>query len=168
MRYALIGLAVLVGAVGLFVLWGFFLPATTEIRRQADLAAPLDRVFTLVTDVAGQSAWRSDVGSVAMAPDGRVWVETAPDGSTISFQQTALEPGRLFAIAYQSSRGFEGVWEGRFEALPNDGVRLSLMERVTIQSPITRALGRLFAPPGAHADLYLKDLTAALAKPATQ
>ena len=167
MRYALIGLAILVGAAGLFVLWGFFLPATTEIRRQADLAAPLDRVFALVTDVAGQSAWRSDVGSVSMAPDGRAWVETAPDGSTIAFRTTALEQGRLFAIAYQSSRGFEGVWEGRFEALPN-GTRLDLMERVTIQSPITRALGRLFAPPGAHADLYLKDLEAALAKPPAQ
>ena len=71
---------------------------------------------------------------------------------------------RAYAIRFASPQGFDGAWEGVFAA-EGENTRVTFTETVTTPSLIGRILARLFAPPGAHIDRYLADLTSAVEKP---
>jgi hypothetical protein len=137
--------------------WGLSLPATTRTQRIVRLAASPEQVHAKISDIAGQSAWRSDIGRIAVSADGARWTEYTQDGSTIDFELIESRPGALFAIAYRSSLGFEGKWRAR---LAPDGrsTRGAFAEDLTIANPFMRAVGQLVSPPGQHLDLYLSDL----------
>ena len=154
----LIGVVIL---VGLALAWAASLPMQAEARREDSLPAPVDRVFALVTDVGRQANWRSDVGAVAVAPDGRRWTETTKQGIAITFEEVERRENELYIIRFSSPRGFTGEWRGAFAPAPQ-GTRVVFTETVTTPGLVGRALARLFAPPGAHIDLYLADLKRAL------
>ncbi|MFN8721371.1 MAG: SRPBCC family protein [Rhodospirillales bacterium] len=141
--------------------WGWTLPATVTAGREARLPAPPSRVFALVTDVEGQARWRRDVADVRPTADGTGWIDRTRRGAEIVFRTVTKEPDRLFEIAYTASLGFSGRWTGTF-APDGDGTRLAIVETVTTPGIVGRLLGRLLAPPGHHADLYLEDLRKAL------
>lgn len=155
-------LAVLAAAV---VIAGLLLPRTSEARRSVLLPVPPDQTFAKVADTAGQASWRSDIGSIDMAPDGMRWVENTKDGDRITFRLEESVPNERFAISYVSARGFSGEWTGRFAA-EGTGTKLDVTERVTIPNPVFRLIGRIIAPPGSHTDLHLADLARALSPPA--
>jgi uncharacterized protein YndB with AHSA1/START domain len=156
---------VILCAVGVSILgvlaWGWSLPATVTAEREVRLPAPPSRVFAIVTDVEGQVRWRRDVADVRPTPDGTGWVERNRRGDAIVFHTVTKEPDRLFEIAYTASLGFSGRWTGTI-APDGDGTRFAVVETVTTPGIVGRLLGRMFAPPGHHADLYLEDLRKAL------
>ena len=151
--------AVLIGA-GAWV-YASRLPATVTIAREAVVPASTGRVYALVTDVAAQRRWRSDVRAVTVLDGGHAWIEHMKGGD-IRFDTIERVPNALFEIAYRSDRGFSGRWRGEFAPDGPNAARVSVVETTTTPSPITRLIGRLVAPPGAHADLYLADLRRAL------
>lgn len=157
--------AVVVVLVAAVVIAGLLLPRTAEASRSVLLPVPLDQAFAKVTDTAGQANWRSDIGSIDLAPDGKSWVENTRDGDRIAFRLEDSVPNERYVISYVSARGFSGVWTGRFTA-EGTGTRLEVTERVTIPNPVFRVIGRLVAPPGSHTDLHLADLAKALTPPA--
>lgn len=150
-----VGAVVLIGAAVL--LWGASLPQTTTAERVAEISAPVPEVYRLVTDIAGQAAWRSDIGRIEASASQNEWAEHAPDGSVLAFRVLRREPDRLFVIAYSSTRGFEGRWSGSFEPTSR-GTRVRFIEAVTIPNPVMRTIARVAAPAGSHLDLYLSDL----------
>lgn len=154
-----VGVIVALGA-GLFAV-GAALPATTTAERTLRVVAPPASLWAKVTDVAGQARWRRDLQSIEMIEDGRRWIERTKDGDRIAFSLIERREQALFAIAYESERGFSGQWVGSFQA-DGGGAMLSMTETVTVPNPVKRMIARLVAPPGAHLDLYLADLTAAL------
>lgn len=158
--YALASAAAL--AVAGFTGWAASLPAEATASRTALIAAPVERVFALATDVAGQAAWRRDVARVEVAPGGAEWVEHTRQGLAIAFREERREPG-LYAIAFASPQGFSGRWEGRFAAEAG-ATRVEVVETVRTEGLIARAMARFFAPAGAHVDLWLQDLAAAAAR----
>jgi hypothetical protein len=148
--------------VGLTLAWGSSLPTEVTARREAALPAPVNRVFALVTDVGRQGNWRSDVGAVAVAPDRRTWTETTKRGITIAFEEVERVESALYVIRFSSPQGFTGEWRGTFSSAAQ-GTSVIFTETITTPGLIGRVLARLFAPPGAHIDLYLADLKRALA-----
>ena len=166
MKMALIVIAaVLVVLIAGVLIAGLLLPRTTKASRSVLLPVPPDQAFAKVTDVAGQASWRSDIGSIDMAPDGKSWVETTRDGDRITFRLEDSVLNERYAISYASARGFSGNWTGHF-APEGAGTRLEVTEQVTIPNPVFRVIGRIVAPPGSHTDLHLADLAKALSSPA--
>jgi uncharacterized membrane protein len=151
------GLAVCIG-VGTW-LYASRLPATVTTVREAIVQAPVDRVFALVTDVANQHYWRSDIGRITVTEDGASWVEHTRSGDDISFQAVDTIPNSKFEIVYQSKLGFSGRWVGTFTRRDAQTTVIRIEETTTTPSVMGRLLGRIFAPPGSHTDLYLSDLT---------
>ena len=157
--YWLIGIIAIIG-VGFFG-WAMALPKEASATRTALIEAPVDKVFTVVMDVGNQSSWRSDVGTVEISENGTSWVENTTQGIEIAFQEEKKEPG-LYVISYTSPQGFTGHWEGRF--VDEDGAtRVNIIETTRTEGLVARAMARIFAPAGAHIDLYLNDLEKAVA-----
>lgn len=145
------------------LIWGAFLPSTVSATRSAVLRASVDTVFARVADPAGQTTWRTDVSAVTMEPGGTAWTETTRGGIVIRFEEVTREAPARYAIRFASPQGFDGAWEGVFAA-EGENTRVTFTETVTNPSLIGRILARLFAPPGAHIDRYLADLTVAVEK----
>jgi len=145
-------------AVGIIAVsgWAMTLPKEASASRSALINAPVSDVFALVTNPAAQSAWRSDIGSVTVAKDGKTWVETTAQGFEIHFTEETKAPG-LYVISYISPQGFTGHWDGRFQD-ESGATRVDIVETTRIEGMVARAMARIFAPAGAHIDLYLKDL----------
>ena len=163
MRVVIIGvLVIVVVSVGAY-LFAASLPAEVQASRTRTINAPVDRVFALVTNVADQPRWRQDVASVTVADDGRRWTEQTKQGIAISFEETGRVPLQRFEIAFSSPQGFTGVWVGEFAATAQGQTEVTFTETIRTESPIGRLMQRIFAPPGAHIELYLRDLEAAAA-----
>lgn len=137
------------------------LPADVTSEREAVLSAPVERLFSLVTDVAAQDRWRSDVDKVSVARDGESWVENGKAG-TIQFETIERIRNEVFEISYRSDRGFSGSWRCEFSRQDESATRVRIIEATTTLNPLVRLVGRVVAPPGAHTDLYLADLDRAL------
>lgn len=144
--------------------WGALLPVTATATRSALIRAPVEAVFARVGDPSGQTSWRRGLREVRLDPDGRGWTEITAQGLEIRFAETAREAPRRYALDFASPQGFSGRWEGLFESDPA-GARVTLTETVTTPGLFGRILARLFAPPGAHVDAYIADLTAAMETP---
>jgi uncharacterized protein YndB with AHSA1/START domain len=143
--------------------WVATLPAEATATRTATLPAPPEAVFARVADPAGQPAWRSDLQQVSTGPDGS-WTETTRRGIEIRFREQRREPATAYDLAFESPSGFQGHWQGRFRPAAG-GTEVTFTETVRIEARLNRALARLFAPPGAHIDLYLADLRRSLPPP---
>jgi hypothetical protein len=154
--------ALLAVTLGGFYVWGLSLPATTRTARDVRFVAAPNVVHGRISDIAGQKAWRSDIGRVEISANGARWTEFPDDGSTLAFELIESRPNAIFAIAYKSSLGFEGRW--RAQLTPDgEGTRGSFVEEVSIPNPFMRAIGHFASPPGQHLDLYLSDLQRVLA-----
>jgi uncharacterized protein YndB with AHSA1/START domain len=122
-------------------------PADRELRAEATIAAPPDRVWALLTDFARMPEWSPElVRMVALRPGGLrvgqwylginrrkavVW----PTRSVVS----QLEPGRVVAWDTTSS-GARWIWE-----LAPDGEGTRVVHRRPVPKRVTR-MSKVFAP----------------------
>lgn len=155
--FALVGVGVAVW------IYGASLPSELRADRTVTLDAPVQEVYRLVTDVARQPEWRSDVRTVTLQDGGKRWTEETRQGIAVDFEEVERVPLQTYAIRFQSAQGFEGGWVGSFKSLSSGDTELKVVETVRTSSPIGRVIQRMLAPAGAHTDLYLKDLKQALA-----
>lgn len=162
MKWVLLLSGLIICAGGGVWVYAARLPATVTASREVIVRAPVDRVFGLVTDVANQHKWRSDVGRITVADGNASWVEHTRSGDDISFRAVETVQNSKFEIVYQSKLGFSGRWAGSFAPRDADSTVLRIEETTTTPSVLGRLIGRTFAPPGAHIDLYLKDLAKAV------
>ncbi|HXF96890.1 MAG TPA: SRPBCC family protein [Gemmatimonadales bacterium] len=151
------GIAVLL-AVPLVV--GSFLPRDHVARMTISLAAPPERVWALVSDFAGAPRWRSDLQRVELQPGpggAQRFVETTRQG-TVTFEVVSQEPPRRQVVrVVDEGQPFGGTWTWEIQP-EGSGARLTITEAGFVKNPIFRVMSRLFFPPTAALDRYLRAL----------
>jgi uncharacterized protein YndB with AHSA1/START domain len=161
---ALVGIILLAGGVGLV------LPSDHVARMSMDLRATPDQVWELVSDVAGTARWRPEVEGVDV-------VETTEDGRAARFIERSSYGETPFTVVSRTATSqqvvrveddglpFGGTWT--WELAPSgSGTRLTITEDGFVRNPIFRVMSRLFFPPTATMDAYLRALAAALGETA--
>lgn len=162
MKWLLIVVGVLAGAVVLVAVIGMTLPQNHVATRSAHLSAPPDKVWSIVTDPAGYPSWRSDVASVQMlsAPNsGKLsWREVSPKDNKLAFNGTVLEaPTHFVTVIADKDIPFGGSWDYRI-APDGTGSRITITENGEVYNPIFRFVSRFVLGHTATLDQYLKAL----------
>ena len=156
-----------VGAVAAIVvvvmLAGMALPQKHVAVRSAHLSAPPQKVWSIITDVAGYPKWRSDVSSVEIisADAGKIaWKEVSPKGNKLAFEATIAEaPSHLVTLITDKGIPFGGSWDYRI--VPDGtGSRITITENGEVYNPIFRFVSRYVIGHTAALDTYLSSLSA--------
>jgi hypothetical protein len=152
--------AVVVGiAAGLA---GLLLPATRTASATREIAAPPERVWRLMTDLAAQPTWRPGVAAVEVldaTPGRERWIERPRSGPAIRFHTERQLAPTEWTIAFSGPA--EGRWTGRLDPQPDGrGVLLKIEESSTVRNPWMRLVARLAFDPQAFVDAYLGQLAA--------
>ena len=156
MKVALWIIGGLAGLAALVVLVGFMLPATRTGKVDRVVEATPAQLTAVILDRESQPTWRLDLAKVEMQSTTH-WTETTQRGEVITFELTRQNP-KLLQMRFESSYGYEGQWEGRFEPTPSGGTHIFVTEQATTSSPIGRIFARLFFNPEAFANAYLDAL----------
>ena len=138
--------------------WANNLPAEKSHQAIFKIDAPVDSVFSAMTDWTAQSSWRNGIASVEMI-DTDSFVEHPVNGPSINFDVVALEPNTRIAL------NMSGPFEGEYEALLsfNDGVTtIMVSERITQTSLTGRIASTFFVDLGDFANTYFQELEAYL------
>jgi hypothetical protein len=143
---------------------GGFLPRDHVAQMSLEVGADPGQVWTLIADVTGTSRWRPDVRQVESRPPvgGRPrFVETTRHGPT-PFEIVAQAPPATQVVrVVDDGLPFGGTWT--WELTPRGtGTRLTITEDGFIESRLFRVMSRLFFPPTATMDAYLRALAAEL------
>jgi hypothetical protein len=119
-----------------------------------------------VADVEGTARWRPSVSAIDVSQrdgEGRAmrFVERGDYGDTTLEVVARTAPERQVVRVLDEGMPFGGTWTWEL-AWAGDGTRLVITEEGFVRSPLFRVLGRLFFPPTATMDGYLRALAAEL------
>jgi uncharacterized protein YndB with AHSA1/START domain len=158
----LIGLALVVAGVG------SLLPRDHIAALTITLRTPPDRVWSLLADVGGTARWRPDVSRVDVdtGPGGALrFVEHSRQGA-VPFEVVSQEPPRRQVVrVVDEGLAFGGTWTWALAA-EGEGTRLTITEAGFIKNPVFRVMSKLFFPPTATIDAYLRALAKELGETA--
>jgi uncharacterized protein YndB with AHSA1/START domain len=167
MRWVLIILSSLAGLVAVALAVGYSLPVKHVATRSALIAAPPDRVWATITDVAAAPQWRPGVKSVEIVRQGAagpVWREVSGDG-TITFEVVeSVPPRRLVTQIIDKSLPFGGSWTYELQQVAA-GTQLTIREDGEVYNPIFRLVSRYVMGHHATIDKYLAALQTRLGGP---
>src|SRR4029450_2612567 len=120
LRILILVLGVIVALVLLLIAIGYALPISHVATRETTVAAPPERVFSVLRDVEKFPPWRSDVKTVevlATTPAPR-WRERGDND--ITFEMETVEPPRKMVTRIaDKTLPFGGAWT--YELSPQDG-----------------------------------------------
>lgn len=123
---------------------GAMLPVAHAATVSAQLDAPPDEVWTLISDVDGYPGWRPDVDTVTRLDDRDglpVWREEAEMGA-MTFEVTAWDPPRrLVTRIADEDLPFAGSWTYVLEP-SGDGTMLTITEDGEVYNPLFRFMSR--------------------------
>jgi uncharacterized protein YndB with AHSA1/START domain len=133
------------------------------------VAAPQEKVFALITNVAHGADWRPAVKSVTtLAPDnGRDhWVEHLSHGQFMTFLATRTEaPTRREVTLDDPRASYGGTWTYQLSPGPSPNTTtLQITETGFIKPPLYRFLMNRIMGPTHNLDQYMKDIQAAAVK----
>jgi uncharacterized protein YndB with AHSA1/START domain len=130
-----------------------WLPVAHTVERSAAIAAPPERVWSAITDVAAFPTWRPDVARVEqLSADS--WREHGKHGA-ITYQVTASHPNsRLVVRIADKTLPFGGEWE--YALGPG---RITIVERGEIYNLFFRFMARYVLGYTKTIDAYLTALT---------
>jgi len=157
----LVALAVVVLLVVILVVAGYTLPVKHRAVVQGLIAAPPERVYALITDVAAFPSWRTGVRSVEElpSPDGkRRWREVSGNGTIPFVVDSADPPGRLVTRIDSKSLPFGGTWTFEIRPAPDGKASLDIIEDGEIYNPIFRLVSRLFIGYDGTMKQYVSDV----------
>jgi uncharacterized protein YndB with AHSA1/START domain len=160
LRAGLFVLGSLVALVALIAIVGLLLPRNHVETRSATVAAPPERVFAIVTNVADYPRWRRSLSAIEVQPpvDGRLrWVEVS-GGDRLPLEIVERDaPRRVVTRITDPALPFGGTWT--FELAPDgQGTRVTITERGEIRNPIFRALARFVFGYATTMETWLADL----------
>jgi uncharacterized protein YndB with AHSA1/START domain len=144
--------------VAIVIVVGYLLPVAHVASAETNVDQPPDRVFALLTDVAGFPRWRSDVKSVELlGSDPPRWREHGSNGD-VTFEVTERQPPRrLVTRIADQSLPFGGTWT--YELTPaGSGTRLTITEHGTVFNPVFRFMSRFVFGHAATIERFLKDI----------
>lgn len=157
MKLTLIALSLILAAA---LLWAVRLPRTRAAEATRELAAPVERVFAVVTDIEDAS-WRSDLKDVRVldrTPGREVWEEIPHRGPPIRFRTRARVSPERFEIEIVDGNGFGGHWVGEFHVVAPDRTRLRFVETAFTEGLVPTVMSHLFFDPERAVRTYLDDL----------
>jgi uncharacterized protein YndB with AHSA1/START domain len=160
MKILFLSLLAILAIVMLTGLVGMFLPATRTASAVREINAPPARVWRLLTDVAGQPAWRPNLSAVDVqdaTPGRERWIERPKAGPAVRFQTEYQTHLTDWVIAFSGPA--EGRWTGKLELLPGDRTRIRVEESSTVKNPWARVLARVAFDPQAFIQTYLDQLS---------
>ena len=163
LRKALLVLGALVVLLLAVIAFGYALPVAHVATREAQLAAPPDRVFAALDGVEDYPRWRSDVESVEIvARTPRLQWRENGDNGTITFELEGRDPPRQMVTRIADrTLPFGGTWT--FALQPSgSGTRLTITENGEVYNPLFRVMSRFVFGHTATIEKYLEDLTAYL------
>jgi hypothetical protein len=161
MKWILIALAAVAALVVLVAVVGALLPRDHVATRTVRLKPAPPAVWEVMTDHAGEPAWRRDVQKVERLPDreGRaVWQEVTRRGDTLTVvTEESVAPRKLVRRIVGEGLPFGGTWT--IELAPEGlGTAVTLTERGEVYNPIFRFVARFVMGHTATIDAYLKAL----------
>jgi uncharacterized protein YndB with AHSA1/START domain len=162
-------LLVLVVAGAAVYVDGARLPYDHSVSVTGVVAAPPEKVFKLITDVANAPAWRPGIKSVTtLRPDnGRDhWVEFPKYGQYMTFLATRTEaPTRRDVMLDDPRASYGGTWTYELSPGPDPATTtLRITEAGFIKPPLYRFVMAHIMGPTRNLDQYMKDIQAAAAK----
>jgi uncharacterized protein YndB with AHSA1/START domain len=161
MKVSLIALGVVALLLIILIAVGYTLPVKHRATVDATIAAPPDRVYALITDVASFPSWRSGLQSVDSQPslDGkRRWREVSRNGTIPFVVESEDPPNRFVGRIDSKSLPFGGTWT--YELRPDSAGRtdLRITEDGEIYNPIFRLVSRFFIGYEGTIRQYLSDV----------
>lgn len=144
------------------VVWvvGSRLPVAHVATRSAVIDAPIDSVFSTMTDFASATSWRSGVKSVTISRDsaGRTqFVEESSQGTMTMVVEQQVPPTRFVTRITDRGLPFGGAWAHALEPQGN-ATRVTITEHGEVYDPIFRFIGNYFIGHTGTMDAYLTDL----------
>lgn len=168
-RRLLILLGIVIGVPLLAYLVGLFVPRDHVASLSIDLAAPPQRVWSLVSDFENTPKWRTDITGVASTPqpDGKLRFTESSSQGEIPFEVVSQEPPhRQVVRVVDDDQPFGGTWTWDLEP-SGSGTRLTITEAGFVRNPMFRAMALVFFSPTDTIDGYLRSLARALGENAT-
>ena len=160
-RWTLRVVSVVIGLVAVAYIAGLFIPRDHVASKSIDLAAPPERVWQVIADVAKTPEWRADVSRVQMQPqpDGLMRFTESSSQGDVQFEILRQDaPLRQVIRVVDDDQPFGGIWTWDLGLRAGGGTRLTITEAGFIKSPLFRAMGALFFSPTDTIDAYLRDL----------
>jgi uncharacterized protein YndB with AHSA1/START domain len=150
----------LVALIAIVILVGTLLPRDHVASLTARIAATPDAVWQAVTNLEGQTAWRTGLQRVEVLPsvDGKpAWREHLKDMALTMVIDEAQPPRRLVTRIADTNLPFGGAWE--YDIQPDGaGSRVTITERGSVYNPVFRFVSRFIMGHTATIDRYLRDL----------
>ncbi len=168
MKIALIVLGVVAALLVVIVVIGYSLPVKHRAQVAATIAAPPDRLYALITDVAAFPTWRTGVRSVEIlpSPDGqRRWREVSKDGTIPYLVERQTPPTVLVTRIDSGSLPFGGTWTYDLRPDSSGATRLEIVENGEIYNPIFRVVSRYFIGYEGTLRQYVTDVERKLGSP---
>lgn len=161
MKIALIIIGVLIGLIVLITIVGATLPRDHVASMTSSIAAPPDRVWSALTDVAAYPTWRSDIQRVeTLSASPLSWREHGKQGTMTLATEAFEPPKRMVARIMDEGMPFGGAWE---YVVANDGdpsrSRVTITERGWVSNPIFRFVSRFVMGHDSTIDAYLRALS---------
>lgn len=167
LRFLLLIVAFILVIVGVAFAFGSSLPREHVVTSRIELAQPIDQVWAVVRNPAALRGTWSDLTSAERITDasGReTWAQTV-DGFDMRIQVTEAQPPHrmVTTVVAGADAPFGGTWTYRLAPVPN-GTQVTVTEAGWINSPLYRAMGRMF---GLHGSIegYLRALGTHFSEP---
>lgn len=167
-RWLKIILAVLIGLPLVTYGVGLLVPRNHVATMFIDLAAPREKVWALVSDVANTHKWRSDITAIRVMPGPPApvrFVEVSSMGEVPFEVVSQTAPSVQVVRVIDDDQPFGGTWMWNLHPA-GTGTRLSVTETGFVKSPIFRAMGLVFFSPTDTIESYLRALAKALGESA--
>ena len=158
----LVALLATLVAAGLIVLaMGSMLPREHHVSRRAHFNRPAAEIWGVITDYAGQTAWRADVRRVERLPNqhGRqVWRETDKRGQGLLMETVESDaPRRLVRRIVNENLAFGGGWTYEIGEY-GEVTSLIITEDGEVYNPVFRFMSRFIIGHAASIDQYIRAL----------
>lgn len=151
----IVALSFLAIALLVFII-GLTMPARREYLRQGEFKAAPDRVFRIVSDVAAQANWRSDVKEIIVA-DSITWTEIPYSGTPLTFRIKQKVENHIFEIEIIKPASINGSWIGVFEE-SGSGTKIEFKEVIVVKNPFLRVFSAVFLDLDKTMDVYMLNL----------
>lgn len=139
MKWVLYPAATLILLLAAFCLYGLSRPETIEFSLEADIAAPPQKVFALVSDPLAIPKWYPAVEKVEILSPKPLRYRMTMGGSAGEMEEVEREsPTRLVTKTVGDSMGMDAEWDFTITAA-DAGTRISEKVKMKFHNPLMRA-----------------------------